>query len=143
LRGERGLRAVVQARRTEREQVREILETQLLGPFMRDSDTSLAAAIDNYSRAQTQRFRVLEALARAGRNGMTRDELEVVLELDGNSVRPRVWELIPVNAIEETPRKRETRTGSKAHVLVITVAARTALAEVRRARRRRRAKIAQ
>ena len=87
------------------------------GPFVRDSETSRQAALDNYPRQGTQRRKVLAALERQP-SGMTREEIAVTLGLPDSSVRPRVVELIRGNWIQETPRTRRTSTGSKAAVLV-------------------------
>ena len=62
--------------------------------------------------------RVLEAIESFG--GLTRDELEVCLDMTGSTVRPRVCELIEGGWVEETSRTRTTRYGQAATVLIST-----------------------
>jgi len=91
--------------------------------YVRGSETSLAAAIDNLPRAGTQRRVVYDWIARYSEfpyDGITRDELEAVSGLTGNTIRPRVRELEEEGFIEETDRTRKTRSGSMATVLVAT-----------------------
>jgi len=97
---------------------------------VKGSPTSLAAAIDNWPRAGTQKARILETLKAASDRanlgyygetlGLTREELEQWVGLSGNAVRPRVAELIEAGLVKETDRKRKTRSGSEAYVLVAT-----------------------
>lgn len=47
----------------------------------------------NRTRRALQRRRILSLIRRAGRRGMTRQEIEDALHMSGDSVRPRVWEL--------------------------------------------------
>lgn len=103
-----------------------------LGPFVRDSETSRQAAIDNYPRKGGQRHTILTVFAAQipmGNPepdgslvylGYTRDELERITSLSGNAVRPRVKELLDGGYLEETEDTRPTRTGSEATVLQIT-----------------------
>lgn len=56
---------------------------------------------------------VLDALRIAD---ATADELETRTGLRGNTVRPRLVELVEANVIRRTDRKRPTRTGSPAFV---------------------------
>lgn len=88
-----------------------------LGPFARDSKTSRQAALDTYPRQGSQRERILSSLAEAP---ATRDELVIRLRLRGNTVRPRVRELIQGGWVVETEQTRKTATGSEASVLRIT-----------------------
>lgn len=98
----------------------ELEPSDQMGPFARESDTSRDAALGNYPRAGSQRWRVLEALRERGARGATRDELELMLRLGGSTVRPRVWELLHGGWIRETERTRPTRLGNEAHVLTLT-----------------------
>ena len=96
-----------------------------LGPFQRDSDTSRAAAIQNYPSKGSQRLAVMQEIARSGHRGATRDEIEASLGLTGNAVRPRVRELLEgdfVRVIDSVTRT--TRNGGLAHPLVLTDKAR-------------------
>jgi hypothetical protein len=91
-----------------------------LGHFQRHSETSRKAAIDNYPRSGTQRWKVLTAIVGQGGVGFTRDELAAALGLAINSILPRVKELLDGEWIVETERERTTRQGSAASVLVAT-----------------------
>lgn len=103
-----------------------------LGPFAKDSETSRQAAIDNYPRAGSQKHKILTTFAAqipktdgAGnllttRHGYTRDDLERLTHLSGNTIRPRVKELIQGGYLEETEETRPTQLGSEATVLQIT-----------------------
>lgn len=61
--------------------------------------TSAAAAASVEDATESQRALVLEAIRRAGPVGRTDDELQVILELDGSSERPRRWELWKLHRI--------------------------------------------
>lgn len=78
--------------------------------------TSIAAA-DSISpeKAATQRERILMFVKSQG--GATRDEIEVGLNMAGNTVRPRVWELVRAGRLIESSEQRPTRAGCKAKVL--------------------------
>lgn len=78
--------------------------------------TSIDAA-DGLVDASTLRATVLEAI-RAATNGLTREELEGVTGLSGNTVRPRVWELMRAGRITESGR-RPSASGRAAAVLVV------------------------
>ena len=81
--------------------------------------TSFQGAVDNLPRSGTQRRRILDEIVHTGEYGITRDELEAGIGLNGNAVRPRVRELQEAGLIEETERTRRTRSGSQAAVLVV------------------------
>lgn len=90
-----------------------------LGPFVKDSSTSRNAALDNWPRQGTQRWRIINAMASA-EGGMTRDDLEQKLGLSHQTCGPRVKELIEGGWAYETDRERKTVTGSAAKVLELT-----------------------
>lgn len=85
--------------------------------YAHESETSFQAAVDNLPRQGTQKAAIYDTLVEVTQ-GLTRDELETVLHLSGNAVRPRVQELIEAGLVEETELTRRTRSGSKATVLV-------------------------
>ncbi len=97
-----------------------------VGPYG-DSETSKLAAIDNFPRSGSQRRRVLHSLVASGERGKTRDEISQELGLRDSSVDARVWELEKGGWIEESDAVRETSSGSKAVVMVLTSDAVTAL----------------
>lgn len=84
--------------------------------------TSIAAAESIRGTAATDRQRVLERIRAAGIHGLTREQIEVATGLSGNSVRPRVAELIAAGTIEEAGEIRRTSTGRAARVLTIVQA---------------------
>lgn len=67
------------------------------------------------AEAMTQRRRVLE-LIRTSPDGMTDDELQVALNMEGNTQRPRRIELYKLGCIEVTSQRRPTRKGRDAVV---------------------------
>lgn len=86
--------------------------------------TSAAAAEAVEESRDTQRARVFDEIARAGRDGRTDDELQAALGLDGSSERPRRWELWKLDRITilRDPLGREvrrlTRTNRRAVVWI-------------------------
>jgi hypothetical protein len=87
-------------------------------------DTSEAAAVSVEDTRDTQRALVRAAIVAAGPEGRTDDELQLLLQLDGSSERPRRWELWKMNRIrvrtdpEGKPVRRLTRTNRSAVVWV-------------------------
>lgn len=79
--------------------------------------TSRKAALTVAPRAGSQRWRVLTAIFNAGETGITRDELEARLGLSGNTIRPRVRELLDGGFAKETDRTRRTRANADSIVL--------------------------
>jgi hypothetical protein len=101
-----------------------------LGKFARKSETSRQGALANYPRSGSQRERVLREVILSGDRGMTREELESATTLGGNTVRPRVRELIDggwvrVRAADDgaVALRRKTAMGNWSEVLVSTVKA--------------------
>jgi hypothetical protein len=94
---------------------------QLVVPFdapHNGSATSKAAAEgirESRTRLVTQVFNYIDSKRT---HGATRDEVERALRIPGNTVRPRVAELLKLTLIRETDRTRETRSGRMAAVLV-------------------------
>lgn len=87
---------------------------------------SAAASITRSGRALIDRERVYQAVLASGVRGMTRKDLEEALQLDGNTLRPRVWELLgnygnPVRLVEtgESRAPDCNPEGKKQGVLVV------------------------
>jgi Fic family protein len=79
------------------------------------TDTSKAAA-KAVPDAARLRACVLETIEAASA-GLTREEIEAATGLSGNTVRPRVWELVRAGLVE--PRGvRKTQSGRAAAVMV-------------------------
>lgn len=90
-------------------------------PFCPTSDTSHAAAVAIENKTAMRRREVWKALVKAGANGLTRQELEPATCLSGDSIRPRVLELIASgHVIESQVQTRLTRAGNAAAVLLAT-----------------------
>lgn len=98
-----------------------------LGGFTGSSETSRRAALDNYPRAGSQRWRVLRLLRDAGGHGATAAELPM------HSADRRLSELKAGGWVEQARyendalRTRKTPRGSRAAVYVLTDRARRAL----------------
>jgi hypothetical protein len=89
-------------------------------PARHESSTSIAAAEKIKPDANTQRALVLSYLRGRGSTGATREEICTALGMSGDSIRPRVWELMrakPVPLVVETPATRRTQSGREAFIL--------------------------
>jgi hypothetical protein len=93
-----------------------VTETLWDYPPHNGTPTSIDAA-DGLVDASTLRATVLEAIKQAP-NGLTREELEKATGLSGNTVRPRVWELLHDGRIMQAGT-RPTASGRAAAVLVV------------------------
>ena len=94
----------------------------------RDAEpTSEAAAIRALRRADSDKRRVAYAVLATGEVGRTCDELEVELGLAHQSASARVRDLRGEGVLEDSGRRRPTRTGTPAIVLVVTAEARRLL----------------
>lgn len=82
--------------------------------------TSVMAALLTLPRTRTRRMAVLEAIAWAGEEGRTDDELILEMGIPHQSVGPRRLELVESGWIEDSTRRRKTRTGADAIVWVLT-----------------------
>jgi len=81
--------------------------------------TSTEAAESVSETKDTQRQRVYEAIRDSGRNGMTDDQMQEDLGIEGNSQRPRRRELQALGRIQMSTLRRETRSGRTAVVWVV------------------------
>lgn len=82
-------------------------------PPHNDTDTSIAAAKKQLSKAAQDRARISAFLAFMP---STDEELCVRLKMDPNTERPRRWELSEAGKIVDSGKRRKTRTGSPAIV---------------------------
>lgn len=80
--------------------------------------TSIAAADAIKPCADTLRKRVLEYIRAQGRTGATDDEIQVALNMNGSTQRPRRIELFQQGKICMAPFMRRTRAGRRANVWV-------------------------
>lgn len=81
-------------------------------------DTSRLAAELNSARSASQRRRVYDWIAAHG--PATRDVICDALGMDGNSLRPRVRELLDRGYVRVVDAEGRTRTGRRAERLMIT-----------------------
>ena len=89
-----------------------------LPPFQRHSETSREASISIYPRVGTQRRIVLDYLRQRGDLGATDDEMQVALDMNPSTQRPRRVELERGELVVKTAMTRPTRAGRKAAVYV-------------------------
>jgi len=99
-----------------------------LPTFARESETSRQAAIAKYDRnnGPTQRAKIYGMICEAGMRGMTREEIETATGFSGNTVRPRLKELMCEAKgwnyrrafVQRNGETRKTVSGNGAEVLV-------------------------
>jgi hypothetical protein len=93
-------------------------------PAVVGSDTSQAAAKAIWKDAPTLRQQVLELLrsvaaAHSG-NGLTDEEMQVRLDMNASTQRPRRVELVQAGLVKDSGRRARTRSGRNAVVWVAT-----------------------
>lgn len=93
-----------------------------VGKHHRDAGkTELKAAFGQIAKSGTQRYRILEALVRAGSQGMTRWELVGELDLLMSSVCGRLSQLADDRFARQSDRERVAHhTGNAGHVWYAT-----------------------
>lgn len=92
----------------------------LFDPPHNGTPTSKAAAKSIESRAATMRGRILAFVRSRGEIGALREDIEIALDMNGSTVRPRVLELIRFGTLKELEATRATSSGRQATVLVAT-----------------------
>ncbi len=80
--------------------------------------TSDAAAASMRPHAATLRADIYSFVSRRHQVGATADEIEMMLEIAGNTVRPRLVELRQLGSIRDSGRTRKTRSGRSAIIWV-------------------------
>ena len=88
-------------------------------PFQGHSATSRAAAKEIASGSQSFKMRVLSFIATAGNRGCTDEEIQIALEINPSTQRPRRVDLVRDGAVEDSGRQRKTRSGRNATVWII------------------------
>lgn len=79
----------------------------------------MAAAAEIKDSADTLRARVYECILKKGDDGATDEEIQVALNMAGNTERPRRRELeIDFHRVKDSGRTRPTMSGRKAVVWV-------------------------
>jgi len=85
-------------------------------PYQRHSETSRDAAELIEPDVASLRGRVLAYLRKCGEKGATDDEMQVALQMNPSTQRPRRIELWKAGFIEPTSETRPTRSGRQATV---------------------------
>jgi len=85
-------------------------------PYVRDSATSQAAASKARPRAHTQRELVYRHLVQCGERGATDEEMQIALEMNPSTQRPRRVELVREGAVRLSGLTRCTTSGREAGV---------------------------
>lgn len=88
-------------------------------PFVRDSDTSIAAARSMAAHAPRLAREVYRLVEQAGGRGITCDEAEAVLQLPHQTISARFRDLALAEQITDSGDRRETRQGRKARVYIV------------------------
>jgi len=87
-------------------------------PFQPHSGTSRDAATAIRPKAETLRAMVLTAIENIGARGLTDEELQHDLDLEGSTQRPRRVEFLRAGLIRDSGRTRKTASGRAATVWV-------------------------
>ncbi len=87
-------------------------------PHVKDSDTSLAAAVSQLPAAASVRSRVLVHVRAARGRGVTCDEIEEQMAGRHQTISARVRELVQLGFIRDSGVRRKTRSGRKARIYV-------------------------
>jgi hypothetical protein len=87
-------------------------------PWQEHSQPSIDAAHSLKPHAYNLREKVYNAIKSHGLSGLTSQQIEIVTELSGNTVRPRIVELANAGRIMEAGT-RPTKSGRQAAVWVV------------------------
>lgn len=87
-------------------------------PHVRGSETSKAAAESMRGHAQSIEERVMAYIEERGEHGATCDEVEIDLNLSHQTASARFSKLKRVGRIVATGKKRKTRSGRGANVMM-------------------------
>lgn len=87
-------------------------------PSVCGSDTSVTAAKRVETKAGTDRRKVYDFIRERGEQGATDSEIQIGLDMTGDSERPRRWELLKAKYIRDSGKKRETPAGNPAVVWI-------------------------
>lgn len=101
-----------------------LLTENRIGKFQRPgnaAETQRAAAVMAYPASGTQRAKVLDFIDSSGEYGATDEEIQVFLGMNPSTQRPRRVELVEGGWIEDSGRRRKTRSRRDAVVWVRSV----------------------
>ena len=93
-------------------------QTEMFPPFQAHSTTSIDAAIAIESSSKNLREQVYAYIVKCGAHGATDDEIQVALQMNPSTQRPRRIELSNQGKITRTDNTRKTRMGRSATVWV-------------------------
>lgn len=94
------------------------MNEEIFPPFQQHSDTSIDAAIAIELSSDRLRERVFKYIHKCGTYGATDDEVQVALNMNPSTQRPRRIELLNQGRVYRTNMKRKTRSGRGAVVWV-------------------------
>lgn len=80
------------------------------------TDTSFDAAVEIAPHTSTLRRKVLAFIRERGAEGATDEEVQEALGMAANTQRPRRVELVLMDQVVDTGRRRKTRSGRSAIV---------------------------
>lgn len=89
-------------------------------PFQSHSDTSREAAEKIKESVYCKRYKVYEALLKAGRAGLTDEEMQLKLGMNPSTQRPRRVELVRQGRAVDSGGWRMTRSGRRATIWIAT-----------------------
>ncbi len=89
-------------------------------PYQRHSATSREAAELAVPLSGKYRLKVLLHLQSRGEEGSTDEEMQLALEMNPSTQRPRRGELVTKGLVRDSGVRRKTRTGRAAVVWVVT-----------------------
>ena len=87
------------------------------------AETQLLAAMEIQPATGHDRLRVLKQLAACGDRGATDEELQLALDMNPSTQRPRRVELVEKGWVEKSEHRRPTRAGRSAVVWRLTAGA--------------------
>ena len=93
-------------------------ESETVTKFQRHSETSRTAALEIETSAKTLRAKVLGFIRISGDYGATDEELQVALEMNPSTQRPRRVELVEKGLVVDSGKKRKTKSNRSATVWV-------------------------
>ncbi len=97
-----------------------IFDAPTSAPYQSHSETSKEAADKIVPHINRCHRKILEHLENVGALGATDQELETATGMAGNTARPRRIELLKLGLIRDSGKTRETFSGRKATVWVVT-----------------------
>lgn len=89
-------------------------------PYAKGSETSKAAAKAIKPKVYTLRAEVLDFIVSCGAIGATDEQIQLALDLNGSTQRPRRRDLVLKGIVRDSGTKRPTRSGRYATVWVAT-----------------------